>query len=51
MTKAQIKKINTLTGRLEALQHEIRGADREVVEAVAAAKNEMMRALRRAEEA
>ena len=50
MTKAQIKKIDTLTGRLEALQNELRGADREIVEAVASAKNAMLRALRRAEE-
>lgn len=47
MSKAQLKKLNTLTGRLEALQHEV--LDSSIKDDLASAKKFLMYALNKAE--
>lgn len=49
MTKAQIKKLETVLAKLEALQNEV--ADRAIAERLGYGKSELLRALSAAERA
>lgn len=52
MTAAQVRTLERLTGKVEALQCSINGyADRLVADLVGEAKSRLMRAIREAEEA